>query len=132
VHAACGVLCGPRRLHGGLADGGAGTLHVRGHAVRFLVQPSDVTVTADMWKRRAIFVDQGLGKANVGGVRGGVAAGSRRGWCAGDRDGHGPQAGMPALRAGKSCQCKQAHPNVTQTRVFPMIPPAGSGRPWSA
>ena len=108
MHTACRVVGGPRRLHGGLTDRGARTNHVRGHAVGFLVQPADVTVAADVWQRRAIFVDQGLGKANVSGVRGGVAAGSRRGWYAVERDGHGPQAGIPALRGGKSCQREQA------------------------
>lgn len=60
MHTACGVVGGPRRLHGGLADDGTRTHHVRGHAVGFLVQPGDVTVAAERWQRRAIFVDQGV------------------------------------------------------------------------
>jgi hypothetical protein len=79
VHTACGVVAGPRRLHGGLADVGPATHHFRGHAVGFLVQPGDVTVAADMRQRRAIFVDQGLGKANVDRVCRRMAGGSRGG-----------------------------------------------------
>ena len=70
----------------GLADGGSGTHHFRGHAVGFIVQPGDVTVAADMRRRRAIFVDQGLGKANVERVCRRVAGGSGGGWCALDDD----------------------------------------------